>query len=160
MNGIAARARTSKPVLYRRWPSRAGLVLAAIRHNFPEPDELPNTGDLRSDLFALLRQIAHFLGDLPQDATNGLLTEALSDPQLWPLFHTHIAQSQYETAITTILDRAATRKEINRDRLTPRIRRMPLDLLRNEYLISGPIADTTITEIVDDIILPLLRAAR
>jgi len=43
---IAARAGTSKPVIYRRWPTRARLVYAALRatnlffhprHRTPEP---------------------------------------------------------------------------------------------------------------------------
>src|SRR5262245_49537219 len=32
---VAARAGTSKPVIYRRWPTRARLVYAALRANRP-----------------------------------------------------------------------------------------------------------------------------
>src|SRR5262245_21529159 len=32
---VAARAGTSKPVIYRRWPTRARLVYAALRANQP-----------------------------------------------------------------------------------------------------------------------------
>ena len=52
---VAARARTSKPVLYRRWKTSDELLHAAIRHlgavtAVPDPD----TGTLRGDLLALL----------------------------------------------------------------------------------------------------------
>jgi len=33
MDGVAARAHTSKTVLYRRWPNRAALVVAAMRQH-------------------------------------------------------------------------------------------------------------------------------
>ena len=53
---VAARARTSKPVLYRRWKTSDELLRAAIRHRgavteVPDPD----TGTLRGDMLALLR---------------------------------------------------------------------------------------------------------
>jgi AcrR family transcriptional regulator len=35
LDGVAARAGTSRPVLARRWPNRAELVIAAMRHHAP-----------------------------------------------------------------------------------------------------------------------------
>ena len=58
MERIAARARTSKASLYRRWPSRADLVVDAIRHCSPELSHPPDTGNLREDLLSLLRGMA------------------------------------------------------------------------------------------------------
>src|SRR5271168_4179648 len=52
---VAARAHTSKPVLYRRWKTSDELLRAAIRHRgavTPVPD--PDTGTLRGDFLALL----------------------------------------------------------------------------------------------------------
>jgi AcrR family transcriptional regulator len=41
---VAARAGTSKPVIYRRWPTRARLVYAALRANRPVfSSEAPDT---------------------------------------------------------------------------------------------------------------------
>ena len=33
LDGVASRAHTSRPVLYRRWATREELVIAAIRHH-------------------------------------------------------------------------------------------------------------------------------
>jgi len=45
-------------VLYRRWPNRAAPVHAAMRHHMGSLDDhVPDTGDLRSDVLALLRQV-------------------------------------------------------------------------------------------------------
>src|SRR5690349_13494346 len=51
IEGVAARARTSKAVLYRRWPNRAALITAAMRQEAPLlSGEVPDTGQLRGDV--------------------------------------------------------------------------------------------------------------
>ncbi|MCO6003758.1 TetR/AcrR family transcriptional regulator C-terminal ligand-binding domain-containing protein [Actinoallomurus purpureus] len=50
------------------------------------------------------------------------------------------------------------RGEIDPARLTPRIAELATDLLRHELLMTlQPVPEETITEIVDDIFLPLVR---
>ena len=52
---VAARARTSKPVLYRRWKTREDMLRATVRHRgAADPPAIPDTGTLRGDLLALL----------------------------------------------------------------------------------------------------------
>src|ERR1700747_1141832 len=58
MESVAARAKTGVAVLYRRWPNKDDLVLAAIRHyGETRPVEIPDTGTLRGDMLALLGRI-------------------------------------------------------------------------------------------------------
>src|ERR1700727_42549 len=55
MESAAARAKTGVAVLYRRWPNKDDLVLAAIRHpGMPPPVHPPDPGPLRGDMTALL----------------------------------------------------------------------------------------------------------
>ena len=55
MDRVAARAGTNKNAIYRRWPDRPTLAVAAYRHLLPtEPSELPDTGEVRGDALALL----------------------------------------------------------------------------------------------------------
>jgi AcrR family transcriptional regulator len=49
MDAVAHRAKASKATLYRRWNSKATLVVEALARAKGVP-ELPDTGDLRSDL--------------------------------------------------------------------------------------------------------------
>src|SRR5215472_19059285 len=59
IDAAAARAHTSKPVLYRRWPTRPELVLAALRQRGPLlSGEPPDTGSLRGDVLALLERMS------------------------------------------------------------------------------------------------------
>src|SRR6201996_6073996 len=58
MESVAARARTGVAVLYRRWPRKDDLVMAAIaNHGTVNPVEKPDTGSLRGDMLALLGSI-------------------------------------------------------------------------------------------------------
>ena len=59
---VADRARTGKASIYRRWPTRLELVLAAIDHVMPPYDDIPDTGDVREDLLVVLRRIASIMG--------------------------------------------------------------------------------------------------
>ncbi|MEY9964244.1 AcrR family transcriptional regulator [Streptacidiphilus sp. MAP12-16] len=49
MDAVAARAGVSKPALYRRWPSKQALIVAAAETRIG-PLSVPNQGDLRAEL--------------------------------------------------------------------------------------------------------------
>lgn len=51
MDAVATRCGASKSTIYRRWPSKTALVVAATAALLSAP-ELPDTGDLREDLLA------------------------------------------------------------------------------------------------------------
>ncbi len=58
MDDLAHRAGVSKATIYRRWPSREALVLDAFAHAI-RPFDLVDTGSLRGDLDAYLRELGH-----------------------------------------------------------------------------------------------------
>src|ERR1700754_4904331 len=60
VSAIAERAGTSKPAIYRRWPSKAHLVHEAV---FPigAATEIPDTGSLPEDLCEMVRRSMAFL---------------------------------------------------------------------------------------------------
>jgi AcrR family transcriptional regulator len=60
IEGVAARAGVGKTTIYRRWPSKEELIVAAIDSLF-EDLRLPDTGDLRADLTSLVEQAHRFL---------------------------------------------------------------------------------------------------
>ena len=52
MDAVATAARASKATLYRRWESKASLVLEAVLAQKGPIGDLPDTGTLRGDLIA------------------------------------------------------------------------------------------------------------
>src|SRR3954454_10191207 len=50
MDAVAQRAKASKATLYRRWNSKAKLVVEALARMKTTSEEVPDSGDLRTDL--------------------------------------------------------------------------------------------------------------
>ncbi|WP_326701399.1 TetR/AcrR family transcriptional regulator [Streptomyces sp. NBC_01754] len=160
MERVAARARTGKAALYRRWPGRAELVVDACAAHRMSDTCLPDTGVLRTDVLAALRQLSAKLATSHGDILRGLLTEVMHDPAFARLVRERV-HTAGPGAIQGILLRAAERGEIEPWVPTSRRATVAVDLLRNHYLLHGaPIRDDVITEIVDDVYLPLLLAPR
>ncbi|MFD9667147.1 TetR/AcrR family transcriptional regulator [Rhodococcus sp. NPDC059968] len=57
IDAIAARAGVSKPTIYRRWPGRQAILVAAIERLVP-PGEIPDLGSFRDEVVAFLRDRA------------------------------------------------------------------------------------------------------
>jgi len=57
MEGVAARAGVGKATVYRRYASKAHLVVEAVRCGAQIDDHLPDTGDLRADLLNMMRPL-------------------------------------------------------------------------------------------------------
>ena len=159
MEGVAARAGTSKAVLYRRWPNRAELVIAAMRQEAPMlSGEVPDTGTLRGDVLALLRRMSHRLGEVGPEVIHGLLTDLFRDAERLSYLQSQVARVGADT-MSAILKQAAERGEVDLDRVSRRTASLPLDLFRHELLFTRtPVPDAVLVEIVDEIFLPLVRA--
>jgi AcrR family transcriptional regulator len=158
IDGVAARAQTSKPVLYRRWPNRPSLVLAALRHHGPIlSGPVPDTGSLRGDVLAVLFRMSERFASRDLEVLYGLFANYLHDDELFAYVKAAIRPVGSEV-MATILKRAAERGEVERDVIPPRIATLPIDLMRHELLMTrAPAPESVILEIVDDIFLPLVQ---
>jgi AcrR family transcriptional regulator len=157
VDGVARRARTSTPVLYRRWPGRAELVLAAVGCEPDPPEGRPDTGDLRADLLAHLRRVARRFEGVLGEAIRGLLVDTTHAAELSGLLQAQVGRLTAQSRIAAILQRAADRGDIDAAVVTPRVVALPLDLLRNEVVVRGtPVPDAAVVGIIDEILLPLL----
>lgn len=154
---VAARAGTSKPVLYRRWANRAELVLAAWSSRVPAQMGSPDTGELRGDLIELFTRIAQ-RADMMSEMIAGVMGEAFRDPEVIALLQQQLRSSCLWEVVELIVCRAVDRGELAEVTLPPRVARMPLDLIRTDSMMSrAPITATAVAELVDDVYLPLLR---
>jgi AcrR family transcriptional regulator len=159
LEGVAKRADTSRPVLYRRWPSRTALATAALgRHLAQNPIVVPDLGSVRDEICLLLRRLSdrarpdmiRLVFDMQKDLADKHSSLAEMRAQL----RAEIVDSDI---MQTILGRAIDRGEIAAARLTPRIVSLPTDLARHEVLMTfEPLSDQAIKEIVDEVFLPLV----
>ncbi|GAA1248696.1 MULTISPECIES: TetR/AcrR family transcriptional regulator [Streptomyces] len=162
MDGVAARAGTAKNAIYRRWPNRAALCVAAYRRLLPTgPTDIPDAGDLRSDALALLTRANSRLSSPAGKILRELLADIQTDPERIRELREQLGHASVGVWLT-VLARAAARGEADPGALTPRVATVAVDLLRNEYLTHGMTAvqERVLIEIVDQVFLPLVRAAR
>jgi SAM-dependent methyltransferase len=136
--------------LARRNAAEAGIANVEFLHGYLEDIPLPDdTVDV---------VISNCVINLAADTMRGLLVSLSAEPDFAEQVAEHLDQTDVQHILRSVLQRAAERDEINATRITPRVIALPMDLLRNEHLLRGaPVSDTAIVEIVDQILLPLLR---
>lgn len=157
MERVAERAQAGKASLYRRWPSRSELVVDALQYAAPEVMDIPDTGHVRTDLMTVLRRMADQLDGPSGEAVRGLLAEALSDPERTETARERLIELRGRL-IEQIVHRAAERGEVRPDAVTPRTLEVGPVLVAHYFLIHGsPVPDRVLAEIVDEIVLPLIR---
>lgn len=153
---VADRAGTSRAVLYRRWPTKASIASAAIvRHIKLNPITVPDLGNFRDEMCLLLRRFA----DRAPPRLLGLIFEMSQD---MAAEGTSFMDDRFQDfPMKDVLERALSRGDIDKDRLTPRVVRLPFSLVMHEVVITvKQISDTAVTEIVDQTFLPLVTAHR
>ena len=160
IDAVAARAQTSKPVLYRRWKTREDLLRATARHRGAAADAppVPDTGTLRGDVLALLAGAN--TASNPMAALVSSMLGSYYDqtgPTPAELREAFLSERSSGSAVQQVVNRAVERGEVDPGRLTPRIIDLPFDLFRNEMLMTlKPVPDHVLRQIVDDIFLPLV----
>ena len=157
---IAARAGTSRPVLYRRWPHRQELLIATLqRFWFSQPIEVPDTGSLRDDMIGFLRNADVGRSGLMTVLSVQLMEYFRDTGTSFEELRDVLRGSRRTTGADLIVARAVERGELPGEPLPPRAITLPFDLLRHEMFMSmRSVADATIVQIVDELWLPLLRS--
>lgn len=156
MERVALRAGTGRAVLYRRWPGKPELVIAALRyHRESDPLPVPDTGRLRDDLIELLRSMTRRRAELAVmigAQLGGLFTETGTTPaELRDLVFGGRSWS------SRVYERAAERGELDLERVPPHVLTLPFDLVRHDMLMTfEAVPDDRIIAIVDDLFLPLI----
>ncbi|NUT48212.1 MAG: TetR/AcrR family transcriptional regulator [Saccharothrix sp.] len=88
IEAVARRAGVGKHTIYRRWPSRAALLLDALSRVWTTDLDYHDTGDVRADLREQFLRSAHALSGPPIGPVyRALIAEAQSDPALRATLH-------------------------------------------------------------------------
>lgn len=140
---VARRAGTTKPAIYRRWPNRQRLVLAALARRLGE-EQAPDTSCTMCDLVESLQVFVAAFRRMPPDVLGPLLADCAGDAELRASFMTTLFDPP-RTAVRHTLARARERGDL-RDDLDDDL---ALDLLGSfvYYRVLFGHAATTETEI-------------
>ncbi len=157
VDDVADRVGIAKSTIYRRWPSKARLAAAAIERLYLGRVTVPDTGDLRSDLIALLDNSFELVIAGPGKVIPDLIRESGRTPELIDLIaETMQARRRF---YTQVLNRAIARGDIPPEVDTE----LAIDLLWGPLWVRllvtrRPISKTTARHIVDSVLPGLVRA--
>jgi len=156
MDAVAHRAKASKATLYRRWNSKATLVVEALARAKGVP-ELSDSGDLRTDLLTAFCGMGG-LTDHDTTATLGAVMTAVSTDQEFALEFrrqvvepkAHISRVIFERA----RDRGELRADLDIDIIVPAL----AGIVLHRVFVYGETPDPALIErAIDQIILPAVR---
>ncbi|AMV60432.1 Transcriptional regulator, TetR family [Pediococcus damnosus] len=161
MEGIAARAQTTKTVLYRRWPKKAIILLMAFRKFGPDIHfEVTDTGSLRDDLFNLLSAPIAGFKVLGEEAIRGIVADQVGG-NIGNLFDTLLtSDGGFRKRILTILKHAEQRGEVDLSKLSDRVINLPILMYLDEILSTGFLTEAGVREIIDEILMPTFTASQ
>ena len=134
---IADRAGTSRPAVYRRWPSKAHLVHEAAFRDADTTGTL-RTGVLADDLRELVRRTADLLASpLARLAVPGLVAEAAADPSLHARLLERFALHGW-IGVEDYLDRAAEAGQVRRGVDAATVLELAIGAALVAMLVRGP----------------------
>jgi AcrR family transcriptional regulator len=115
IDGVAATARVGRPTIYRRWPSKPALVVAALVDSSRLAVPVLDTGSLRRDLVAVQRHQVELMNS-PDNrrVTAGLIADLATDPEL---AETYVSQylAPRRATVWQVLQRGVDRGELDAD---------------------------------------------
>lgn len=153
VDAVASAARASKATVYRRWPSKAELVLAAFIEGVRQVAVPPNTGTLRDDLLSLGESICQ---EVVQHAgtVRAVLVEVSRNPALNDVMQ-HQFMDYRRALIHHVLHQAADRGEITKDVITDELwDLMPGYLIFRAIIPDRPPTRRTVEAFVDGFLIP------
>jgi AcrR family transcriptional regulator len=154
VDAVAAKARASKATVYRRWPSKAELVLAAFMEGIRQVAVPPDTGTLRNDLLRVGELICQ-QGQQQAGTIRAVLVEVARNPALNDVMQQFIEQRK--ALITHILQQAADRGEIDPAAIDDELwDLLPHYLIFRSIFLGRPPTRHTVQALVDKIMIPTL----
>lgn len=156
VDAVASAARASKATVYRRWPSKAELVLAAFIEGVRQVAVPPNKGTLRDDLLSLGETICQ---EVVQHAgtVRAVLVEVSRNPALNDVMQ-HQFMDYRRALIHHVLHQAAARGEITEDVITDELwDLLPGYLIFRAIIPDRPPTRRTVEAFVDGFLIPGLR---
>jgi AcrR family transcriptional regulator len=155
LDAVATTAHASKATLYRRWPTKAQLVMAAFIEGTRQVAVDPDTGTLRGDLLALGEQIlAH--ASTHAGTIRAVLVEVSRNAELDAIMQEQFL-AQKKALMADVLTRAVDRGEIDGSAITEDLWDvLPGYLIYRSVLTGRAPSGQTVRDFVDNVLIPSL----
>jgi AcrR family transcriptional regulator len=159
VDAVASAAHASKSTVYRRWPSKAELVLAAFIEGVRQIAVVPNTGTLRGDLIKLGEACGEH-GRQHASTIRAVMVEVSRHPALNDALEEQFLK-QRKALIQHVLQQAVDRGEITKDAITDELwDLLPGYLIFRSIMPGPPPTRRTVQLLVDQFLVPGLTRTR
>jgi AcrR family transcriptional regulator len=153
VEAVATQAKASKSTVYRRWPSKADLVLAAFIEGTRGSAVPPHTGSLRSDLLEIGAGVCRQVEE-HSSTMSAVINEMSHSADLRAAMQDEFVH-QRKLVIDEVLADAVKRGEIDAGAINDEIYDLLPGYLVFRALVSGrPPTEQTVRILVDDVLLP------
>jgi AcrR family transcriptional regulator len=158
MDAVATRAKASKATLYRRWKTKAELVIEAIIAT-KGPTVIPDNGDLREDLLEMFCGFGGMTDGKSINLLGSLITAIHRDEEFAAAYRRDFVGPKL-AASRTVYERAQARGEIRADIDVDLLSAaLPGIVLHRVYILGELPTQELIAKVIDQIILPAGRPA-
>jgi AcrR family transcriptional regulator len=155
VDAVAATARASKATVYRRWPTKAELVLAAFIEGVRQVAVAPETGTLRGDLLKLGEVVCE-QARVHASTMRAVLVEVSRNPALNDVMQ-HQFLDQRKALFEHVLGQAVDRGEIDAAAIADDLWDvLPGYLIFRSIWSARPPTRRTVQALVDDVMIPSL----
>jgi len=162
MDMVAVRAKAGKATLYRRWPSKAELLIDAVagmKRSQVDLDRLPDTGTLRGDLVGLIKPQSIIEAQHKLKVMAGLTSLLSHDPRLADAVNAAIHEPWVD-AYRVLFQRAVDRGEIPVPADIETLLHVVPSMAAFRVLIQRkPVDRDFLVSLIDGLLLPALRPA-
>jgi AcrR family transcriptional regulator len=159
VDAVAAGARASKATVYRRWPSKAELVLAAFIEGCRQIAVHPRTGTLRGDLLQLGQVISRQTSE-QAGTIRAVLVEISRHPALRDAMQNEFLD-QRKALMHDVLGDAVLRGEIDAAAISDELwDLLPGYLIFRSIMPNRPLTEHTVEALVDEVVIPSLTRHR
>jgi AcrR family transcriptional regulator len=162
MDMVALRAKAGKAAAYRRWRSKADLVIDAVaylKRSQVDLDALPDTGTLRGDLLGLFKPPSVREGEQKMRVMAGLASVLSQHPELAEAGNAAIVEP-WVNANLRLMERALARGEVSGHADIHVASQVVPSMAAYRALIQRkPFELKFLTQVIDHVLLPALGIA-
>ena len=159
MDAVAAEAGVGKATIYRRWRTKQELVVDTIAELNRAEMTPPDSGSLEGDLRSMLRSLVTLINGPAGAATLSLLSTVPHQPALAAAFRAG-PLDVWRHGFEQIWARAEQRGEVRPGLAGSVTGEAASALLVQRWLLTGqPVDESFADEVLDTVLLPLLRSA-
>ena len=158
---VAARTGAARATIYRRWPTKVELILDAVRRlseGDVDPSDLPDTGQLRDDLVAIVLAQSEEEQQYRMKVVAGVASLALTEDPRLAQAATAVSVGPWIRSLEVLLQRAVDRGEYAHVDVAALAQVVPLMCLARA-VTQEPISRDFSLGLIDGVLIPALRGA-